>query len=233
MQETVTKPATKALLIYPQFNAPSFWNYRASCELLGARYPTAPLGLMTVAAMLPADWDVCLIDCNTQSLDLADIDRADIIMTGGMLPQQCALLQIIDLCHSRGKPVVVGGPDVTSSPQIYDRADFQIRGEAESVMPAFIAAWNSGARGGVFEGEKFQADVTTTPIPRFDLIRFQDYLYIGVQFPAVVLSIASFATLSSFTGVCPAQRQYLRCSPNSTPYIAWGFVDTWIFQTTT
>jgi radical SAM superfamily enzyme YgiQ (UPF0313 family) len=182
VQEINTNLPVKALLIYPQFNSPSFWNYRATCELLGARYPTAPLGLMTVAAMLPADWDVRLIDCNTEPLDPADIDRADIVMTGGMLPQQRDLLQIIDLCRSRGKPVVVGGPDVTSSPHIYEKADFQIRGEAESVMSAFIAAWNSGARRGVFEGEKFQADVTASPIPRFDLIRFRDYLYIGVQF---------------------------------------------------
>ena len=182
MREIIINRPTKALLIYPQFNAPSFWNYRATCELLGARYPAAPLGLITVAALLPQEWDIRLIDRNTGSLDLADIDRADIIMTGGMLPQQRDLLQIIELCQSRGKPVVVGGPDVSSSPHIYERADFQIRGEAESVMAAFIAAWNAGERRGIFEGEKFQADVAASPIPRFDLIRFQDYLYVSVQF---------------------------------------------------
>ncbi|HLL26539.1 MAG TPA: B12-binding domain-containing radical SAM protein [Xanthobacteraceae bacterium] len=182
MRETNASRPTKALLIYPRFNGPSFWNYRATCELLGARYPAAPLGLMTVAALLPQDWDIRLIDRNVQPLDVADIDRADIVMAGGMLPQQRDLLQIIDLCRARGKPIVVGGPDVTSSPHIYERADFQVLGEAESVLPAFIAAWNSGARRGVFEAEKFQADVTKSPAPRFDLIRFQDYLFIGVQF---------------------------------------------------
>jgi radical SAM superfamily enzyme YgiQ (UPF0313 family) len=181
MHGTTDRPI-RALLIYPQFNGPSFWNYREACELLGARHPAAPLGLLTIAALLPKSWHVRLIDRNFQSLDAADIDGADIVMAGGMLPQQRDLLEVIELCRSRDKPIVVGGPDVTSSPHIYARANFQVRGEAEAVMPNLIAAWDAGAREGVFEAEKFQTDVTASPIPRFDLIQLPDYLYISVQF---------------------------------------------------
>jgi hypothetical protein len=77
---------------------------------------------------------------------------------------------------------MVGGPDVTSHPHVYEPADFRVHGEAESVIDDFVKAWEAGARSGIFEAEKFQADVTKTPIPRFDLLKFEQYLYVGVQF---------------------------------------------------
>jgi radical SAM superfamily enzyme YgiQ (UPF0313 family) len=99
-----------------------------------------------------------------------------------MLPQQPDALRVIELAHDRGKPVVVGGPDVTSSPDAYRDADFRVLGEAEGVIDAFIAAWNSGQRSGIFEAEKFKIDVTKTPIARFDLLNRRHYTYYGVQF---------------------------------------------------
>ena len=105
------------LMVFPRFNANSFWNYQATCEMVGARYPAAPLGLITVAAMLPETWDIRLINRNTEDLSEADIAWADMIMTGGMLPQQWDALAVVDLAHAHGKPVVVGGPGVTSTPE--------------------------------------------------------------------------------------------------------------------
>jgi hypothetical protein len=169
-------------LVHPTFHAGSFWNYKAACELVGARYPSPPLGLITVAAMLPPHWQLRLIDRNCEPLCDDDIDEADLVMTGGMLPQQSDILRLIDRCHSRGKPVVIGGPDVTHSPQLYSQADFQVLGEAEPVIGQFIEAWTSGAERGVFQAEKFSADVTQTPIPRFDLLNFRNYLFINLQF---------------------------------------------------
>lgn len=170
------------LLVYPRFAAASFWNFRKTCEVVGARYPAIPLGLLTVAALLPQDWTIRLVDCNTGTLTDDDIDRADLIMTGGMLPQQPDSLSIIRRCKARGRPVVVGGPDATSSPQHYGEADFLVLGEAEPVLAEFVAAWNSGMRQGVFEAQKFTADVTASPVPRFDLLNFKHYLYVGVQY---------------------------------------------------
>jgi radical SAM superfamily enzyme YgiQ (UPF0313 family) len=172
----------KVLMIFPRFCAESFWNYVDTCKLLNVRYPAAPLGLMTVAALLPARWDVRLINRNTEELGTDDIAWADLVMTGGMLTQQADTLAVIELCHLWGKPVVVGGPDATSSPHIYASADFRVLGEGESIMTEFIAAWNCGARSGTFTAEKFQVDVTKSPTPRFDLVNFRHYLYVGVQF---------------------------------------------------
>jgi radical SAM superfamily enzyme YgiQ (UPF0313 family) len=91
---------------------------------MDARYPAAPLGLITVAALLPPHWEVRLVDRNTEDLTNADLDWADMVMTGGMLPQQADSLALIELCRQRNRPVVVGGPDPTSSSHIYAQADF-------------------------------------------------------------------------------------------------------------
>jgi radical SAM superfamily enzyme YgiQ (UPF0313 family) len=170
------------LMVYPRFIAESFWNFAAACQIMGAKYPAAPLGLITVAALLPSHWTVRLVNRNTEDLTDGDLAWADMVMTGGMMVQQPDTFHLIQLCRKRGTPVVVGGPDVTSSPHVYAEADFRVLGEAEGIIDQFIAAWEAGERTGRFEAEKFQVDVTKSPIPRFDLLKFDQYLYVGVQF---------------------------------------------------
>ncbi|WP_395495962.1 B12-binding domain-containing radical SAM protein [Acetobacter sp. KSO5] len=172
----------KVLMIFPLFNSGSFWNYKEACDLTGARYPAAPLGLITVAALLPKNWDVRLVNRNTEELTEEDFAWADMVMTGGMLPQRNDALHLIDKCRTSGKPVVVGGPDVTSSPDIYKAAHFQVLGEAEEIMVNFISAWRNGATGGVFVAPMGKTDVTKSPLPRFDLLKMDQYLHVGIQF---------------------------------------------------
>jgi uncharacterized radical SAM superfamily protein len=174
--------ARNVLMIYPRFHKDSFWNYRKACEVVGARYPTIPLGLITVAAMLPTDWNVRLVNCNTDELIDADLEWADLVMSGGMFQQQLHTLEIIELCRARGKPVAIGGPDVSSSPHVYERANFRVVGEAEGVIDKFIAAVENGGNEGLFEAPKYQIDVTKTPKPRFDLLKFEHYMHIAVQY---------------------------------------------------
>ena len=174
--------SSKVLLVYPRFNAATFWNFSIVCELFDAKYMMPPLGLITVAALLPSHWDIRLVDRNIEELTAADLHWADLVMTGGMLPQQFNMLEVIALCHEHGKPVVVGGPDPTSSPDIYAAADFQVLGEAEGIIGEFIAAWEAGERSGCFTAPKFTIDVTTSPIPRFDLLKLESYMYVGVQY---------------------------------------------------
>lgn len=173
---------TRVLLVFPRFFADTFWSLRGTCEALGIGSPAPPLGLITVAALLPPNWQVRLIDCNVKPLDDADIDSADLVMTGGMLPQYSGTRAVIDHCRKRGTPVVVGGPDATSCPERYRDADFLVLGEAEPVMAQFIAAWDNGVRSGEFSSEKFSADVAASPLPRFDLLNFRDYGIVNVQF---------------------------------------------------
>ena len=136
------------LLVQPRFNPNAFWNYHETCAVAGARYSAAPLGLVTVAGLLPPDWSPRLVDRNIEELRDDDLDWADLVMVGCMMPQQQDAKRVIALAHARGKPVVIGGPDVTSSPDVYAEAEFRVLGEAEAIMADFVAAWRDGATRG-------------------------------------------------------------------------------------
>jgi len=174
--------ATNVLMIYPRFASETFWSFEETCRFFGARYPAPPLGLITVAALLPTSWRVRLVDRNVEELTDEHLQWADLVMTGGMLPQIRDLLDLIDLVQRAGKPVVVGGPAATSSPELFEKAEFRILGEAEGIISDFIAAWEAGAKEGTFAAKKFEIDVTKTPVPRFDLLKLDSYLYVGVQY---------------------------------------------------
>jgi radical SAM superfamily enzyme YgiQ (UPF0313 family) len=196
------------LMIYPQFTTDSFWNFSEACELVGARYPAIPLGLITVAALLPKSWNVRLVNRNTEELQESDLAWADMVMTGGMLFQQSDTLDLIEMCRARDLPVVVGGPDATSSPHLYDTANFRVLGEVEDIMRDFIAAWDEGKREGTFVAEKFKVDVTKTPIPRFDLLKFEQYLYIGVQFSRGCPFTCEFCDIIELYGRSPRTKSH-------------------------
>ncbi len=172
--------AWNVLLVVPRFNAHSFWSFEATLQALGAKCFAAPLGMITVAALLPPEWTPRLVDRNVEELREADIDCADLVLTGGMLPQQVDTLRIIRMARRRNKMVVVGGPDVTCSPHVYEEADFRVLGEAEEVMPELVTALRAGAERGTFRATRFP-DLARSPVPRFDLLRFDQYFNIGVQ----------------------------------------------------
>jgi radical SAM superfamily enzyme YgiQ (UPF0313 family) len=172
----------RVLMVSPKFTPNWFWDIQAVCDIVGTRCVEPPLGLITVAALLPTDWKIRLVDRNAEQLSASDLDWADLIMTGGMLPQQSDTLALVDICHQRGKPVVIGGPSVTSIPETFDGADFLVLGEAEGVIDQFIGAWKGGAKRGVFDGRKIQVDITKSPVPRFDLLKPGYYLLMAVQF---------------------------------------------------
>lgn len=172
---------TKCLLIQPLFSTFSFWNYRDVCRIADARYPAAPLGLMTLAALLPQHWDFKLIDENVEPLKDEHFDWADIVFAGAMLPQQDRLLAIITRTHEKNRPIAVGGPDPTSQPDIYREADFLVLGEAEVTIPLFIDDLGNRVTSGTYASAE-KADMADAVIPRFDLVRFKDYLHIGIQF---------------------------------------------------
>src|SRR4051812_37235558 len=104
----------RCLLVQPEFPLGSFWNYKESVEAIGAKTPNMPLGLITVAAILPQHWEFRLVDENCQALTEADWQWADLVATGGMLPQQQGILKVIREAKKRGIFVVVGGSDPSS-----------------------------------------------------------------------------------------------------------------------
>jgi radical SAM superfamily enzyme YgiQ (UPF0313 family) len=139
------------------------------------------LGLVTVAALFPPDWELRLVDMNAERLTTNMLEWADVVCTGGMLPQQTSILEVIDAAHAADRPVLVGGADPSSQPDIYARADFQVIGESETTVSRFLEDYARGATGGRYTCSTRPA-MNRSPVPRFDLLRFEDYLMMGVQF---------------------------------------------------
>ena len=172
---------TKCLLIHPKFSPYSFWNFVDVCKVVGAKYQAAPLGLMTVAALLPQHWEIKLLDTNVEPLLEEHFEWADIVCTGGMLPQQQGIIDIINISHNNGCPVVVGGPDPTSQPNLYQSADYLVLGEGEITIPMLLDDLGKGSTGGEYISSDF-ADMTKAVIPRYDLIEFNNYIHLNIQF---------------------------------------------------
>jgi len=170
----------RCLLVSPEFPKNSFWNWASVCEIRGEKTMGLPLGLLTLAAILPQEWHFQLADLNTKKLRVNDIRRADVICVGGMTVQQDGILEVIRKARQYGKFVVVGGTDPTCQPTIYQDADALVLGEAETNIPLWLKAWEEGSPRGVFQGGG-APDLTTSPIPRYDLARLKDYLYVSVQ----------------------------------------------------
>ena len=171
----------KCLLISPRFSAFSFWNYVDAAKTTGAKTPSPPLGLLTVAALLPQNWEFKLLDLNCVDFSQELWEWADLVCVGGMLPQQEGIVEIIERANRDGKYVAVGGADPTSQPSLYDSADVLIVGEGEELIPHWIKEWEKGQPCGVFR-EQGKPDLTKSPVPRFDLIDFKDYVLVGVQY---------------------------------------------------
>ncbi len=179
--KNLLQKGTRCLIVQTEFSEFSFWNYVEICKIAGAKYPAAPLGLLTVAALLPQQWEFKLVDANVEPLLPEHFEWADIVCMGGMLPQQQSMVPLIDKVHQYGCPVVVGGPDPSSQPNLYQSADYLVQGEGEVTIPMFIQDLENGCTSGEYKSDD-RADMTKAVIPRFDLIRFQDYIQVGIQY---------------------------------------------------
>jgi radical SAM superfamily enzyme YgiQ (UPF0313 family) len=171
----------KVLCAYPAFPR-TYWGAEYSLPLTGRRSMLPPLGLLTVAALLPAHWEVRLADLNLSPLDTATLDWADVVFVSGMLVQRESLLKVARAAHARGKRVVAGGAYASTNPNaLAGEVDCVVVGEAEALMPGLVATLEAGAP----LPPRLQAaeypDIRTTPVPRFDLLEVGAYQSMGVQ----------------------------------------------------
>jgi len=172
----------KALLIWPNFPN-SFWGYQETLHLAGLRSTNPPLGLITVAAMLPKEWEIKFADRNVQPETDADWAWCDIVIISAMIVQKADFRALIQKGVALGKKVAVGGPFPTSVPEfaLESGAHYLILDEGECTIPLFLEALERGEEKGIFRSPE-KPDVTQTPIPRFDLLDMDAYLAITVQF---------------------------------------------------
>ena len=171
----------RTLLINPPMPY-SFWTLESTCQLTGVKALAPPLGLLTVAALLPATWELRLADLNTRALSEADWQWADLVMISSMLIQKTGLLELVRQAKKRGKTVVAGGPYPTTWPQevLEAGADIVVQGEAENITTPLLQAIEKSVAGVVLKPEK-RPEMGLSPIPRYDLVTFDDYVIMNVQ----------------------------------------------------
>ncbi len=171
------------LLLYPKF-PPSFWSFDKTIALKGKKAFMPPLGLITIAAMLPKDWEVTLVDRNIREVSRKEWARADLVMISGMIAQRADFTAQIKAARAFGKPVAVGGPYVSSSPEHFEAAgaDFIVRGEGELTIPFLVRALKQGQTSGHFSADGEKPDMSLAPLPRYDLLDMDAYSVMPVQF---------------------------------------------------
>jgi len=173
----------RALLVYPKFRD-SYWSFEKALELIGKRAMMPPLGLITVAAILPQDWEFRLRDRNIETVSDEDWAWADLVLLSGMLVQKDDMHAAIAEAHRHGKPTVCGGPYATALPQELEEAgaDFLVLDEGEITIPLWLEDLGRGAKRGVYTAGGEKPDVTQTPIPRFDLLDLTAYSEMAIQY---------------------------------------------------
>ena len=170
----------KILLINP-LCPDTFWSFKSALKFVSKKANVPPLGLLTVAAMLPDEWEKKLIDVNVESLRDRDIRRCDLVFITGMTIQQRSVRQIVERCHAFGKRIVAGGPLFTSDPEGFDDIEYLVLNEAEITLPLFLADFLNGTPRHCYSTTLW-ADITTTPIPRWDLITPRRYSSMNIQY---------------------------------------------------
>ncbi|WP_291270883.1 radical SAM protein [Geothrix sp.] len=170
----------RALLVYPEM-PPTYWSMRYALPFLGRKAALPPLGLLTVAAMLPPDWELRLLDLNVEPITRQDVEASDLVLTSSMLVQRPSLERVIALCREVGRPVVAGGPYPTSCRDQIAGVDHFILGEAEVNLPAFLADFAQGCAKGCY-GDRAHPDLARTPAPRFDLLNRKRYAGAALQY---------------------------------------------------
>ncbi|MGO9121919.1 MAG: B12-binding domain-containing radical SAM protein [Desulfomonilaceae bacterium] len=170
----------KALLIYPTI-PDTYWSFKHIMKIIRKKAAHVPLGMLTVASMFPKEWDLKLIDTNVESLTDQTIQWADMIFIGAMMIQKESVREIVARCRNFGKKVVAGGPLFTSSPEEFDDIDHLVLNEAEITFPLFVRDLIAGNPRHTYNTEE-RPDITSTPLPRWDLINMKLYASMSVQY---------------------------------------------------
>ena len=172
----------KILLIYPRC-PDTFWSFRHALRFISKKAGNPPLGLLTVAALLPKTWEKRLVDMNVQELADADIRWADYVFVGAMAVQQVSARSVIRRCKSLGTKVVAGGPLFTARHDDFtdERVDHFVLNEAEITLPHFLNDLAAGRPQALYTTTEW-ADVKTTPVPLWDLINLNHYATMNLQY---------------------------------------------------
>ncbi len=168
------------LLVHPEYPA-TFWSFKHVLPFVAKKAAYPPLGLLTVAGMLPREWVLRLVDLNVDKLKDQDIEWADMVMVSAMMVQKPSVLRVLERCRQKGVRTAAGGPLFTSAEDDFkDLVDHLILGEAEISLPPFLADLAENRAEPVYRAAQFP-DLTQTPVPRWDLIPIRKYATLMIQ----------------------------------------------------
>lgn len=168
------------LLIYPEFPV-TFWGFQHAIKFIRKRSAFPPLGLLTVAAMLPQKWGKRLVDLNVTKLSDKDLEWADLVFIGAMAIQRESANQVIDRCKKAGLKVVAGGPLFTADFEDFGDVDHFILNEAEITLRPFLTDLEQGIPERVYKTSDY-ANIQETPAPLWELAELKRYAAMGIQF---------------------------------------------------
>lgn len=170
----------KILFIYPEV-AETFWSFKHVLMVVQRKAAFPPLGALTVAAMLPAEWQKRLVDMNVKRLGDEDLKWADYVFISAMIAQRESTRCVIDRCKELRVKTVGGGPLFNAYRDDFQDVDYLVLGEGEAIVPQFISDLQAGTPQKLYEAQHFPS-LNTTPLPLWDLISLSDYVSMGIQF---------------------------------------------------
>jgi radical SAM superfamily enzyme YgiQ (UPF0313 family) len=191
----------RAVLVNPDYPE-TYWSLRHTLPLVDRRWLVAPLPLLTVAALLPSDWEVRLVDLTFESISDEELRAADVVLLSGMIVQQRSLHEVLARCRRLGVRTVVGGPYATAQPERLPDADHLVLGEAEEVLPPLASQLERGAGQRVWRADR-RPDLRLSPVPRFELARRGAYHYMAIQFSRGCPFQCEFCDVISLYGRVP------------------------------
>jgi radical SAM superfamily enzyme YgiQ (UPF0313 family) len=170
----------RILLVYPQ-SPDTFWSFKHVLHFVSKRSAFPPLGLLTIAAMLPADWQLKLVDLNVERLRDEHLHWADYVMLSAMIVHKQSVAEIVARCTALGKPIIAGGPLFTTGHSNFPQIPHFVLGEAEELMPQLVEDLRRGTVRPLYQATE-RPDVTRVPVPRWDLVNLGHYATMAVQF---------------------------------------------------
>ncbi len=191
----------KALLVYPSI-PDTFWSFKHILKFIRKRAAHVPLGLLTVAGMMPEDWDLKLVDTNAENLTDDDILWADMVFISAMIVQKDSSRELINRCHALGRPVTAGGPLFTSAPGDFEDVDYLVLGEGEVTFPRFLKDFREGNPQRIYYSRE-RPDITTTPLPRWDLVTLKYYASLSIQYSRGCPFNCEFCDIVNLNGRTP------------------------------
>jgi radical SAM superfamily enzyme YgiQ (UPF0313 family) len=191
----------KILLVYPEYPK-TYWSFHYALQFVSKKACFPPLGLLTVAALLPESWSKKLVDLNTSSLKEDELRWADYVFISAMVIQKSSTRRIIDRCKTLGVKTVAGGPLFTCNAEEYDDVDHLILNEGELTLPQFLRDLEAGAPKHVYTSKEWP-DLEKTPVPLWDLVNIKNYDSLNIQYSRGCPFHCEFCNITTLYGHTP------------------------------